>query len=130
MRLEQLSAQGLMTREWLVSIRKMALRRRAWFGVLSRIERSAVELTIRYVDEIRSAKLALAIGRIACKIANALKSRFLERVDAVGYNIAERISRIAVGWGYLGALGWKRDLGFIRYLGLNAVGNSSGWVSV
>ncbi len=128
--LEQLSTQGLMTKEWLVSMRRMALRRRVWFGVLSRVERGVVDLTIKCVDRVRSGRLALAISRIVCKILNAFKSRFLMRVDRVGYDLAERISKIAVGWGYVGASSWRRDLGFIRYLGVNAVGNSSGWEQV
>ena len=127
MMLEQLSTQGLMTREWLVSVRKMALRRRVWFGVLSRMERGVVELTIRCVDKVRSARLALVIGRIVCKILDASRSRFLMRVDGVGYDLAERISKIAVGWGYVGASGLRQDLGFVRYLGVNAVSNNSGW---
>ena len=110
---EQMSMQ-LMTREWLVSVRKMALRRGVWFRVLSRVERGVVELTIKCVDKIRSGRLALAISRIVCKILNASKSRFLERVDRIGYDLAERISRIAVGWGYTEALGWRRDLGFVE----------------
>ena len=116
-----------MTREWLVSMRKVALRRRVWFGVLTRVERGVVDLTIRCVDKVRSGRLALAISRIVCKVLNASKSRFLERVDKVGYDLAERISKIAVGWGYTEASGWRQDLGFVRYLGADAVSNNSGW---
>ncbi len=85
-----------------------------------------MELTIRYIDKIRSAKLALAIGRIACKILNAFKSRFLERVSTIGYSLTEKISEIAVSWGYLEAVNWKHDVSFAKYLGINALNNGAG----
>ncbi len=110
----------LLTREWLVSIRRRGLRQRVWFRILSRAERGIVELTIRYIDEVRSAKLALAIGRIICKVFNASKSRFIEEADMVGRNLAEKISKIAVDWGYLVASDWKTNSEFVRYLGINS----------
>ena len=111
----------LMSISWLASLRRDALRRRVWFHVLSKVERSVVELTVRYVDQIRSLKLSLAIGRVVCKILEALRNRFLKRVECVGYGIAEKISKIAVGWGYVEASSWKHDLSFIRFLGVNTV---------
>ena len=103
----------------MASLKVRALRRRSWYS-LSRLERSVVELTIRYVDRIRSARLSLVISRIVCKILKALRSPFLQRAEQVGYDLAERFSRIAVGWGYAKASEWKQDQGFIRYLGINA----------
>jgi len=120
----------LMSREWLTLIRKKALRRRVWFTVLSRLERCVVDLTIRCVDRVRSERLALVIGRIMCKVLKAFRSGFMEKVEIVGYDLAERISRIVVNWGYTEALSWKRDLTFVRCLGVNAVNNSSGWGQV
>ncbi len=105
-------------------MRRDAFRRRVWFSVLSKLERSAVELTIRCVDRVQSLTLGLVIGRIACKILKAFKSKFLKRVERVGYELAERISGISVSWEYVEASSWKRDLTFIRHLGVNAVNNN------
>ena len=116
----------MMTRGGLASLRVKALRRRVWFA-LSRLERGVVELTIRYVDEVKSGVLSLVIGRIICKILKALRSPFLAKAERVGYEVADAVSRIAVSWGYVEASAWKRDLGFVRYLGVNAVSNNSGW---
>lgn len=124
------STLSLMSKEWLMSVRKRALRRRVWFGVLSKIDRGVVELTIRYVDRVCSSRLALVIGRIVCKILNACRSHFLERVSMVGYDLVEKISKIAVGWGYAEASAWRQDLGFVKYLGVNIVNNSNGWDQV
>ena len=123
MAFKEWSSTKLLTREYLISLRLKALRRHIWFGTLSNIERGMVELTIRCVDRIRSTRLALVISRIVCKILKAFRSKFLERVERVGCNLAERISRIAVSWGCVEASGWKRDPVFIRYLGVNAVNN-------
>lgn len=116
-----------MSGEWLTSLKRRALRRRVWFGVLTRAERGIVDLTIRCVDRIRSMRLALVIGRIVCKVLKAFRSGFLDRVERIGYDLAERISGIAVGWGYAEASEWRRDLGFVRHLGINAVNNIPGW---
>lgn len=119
----------LMTGGGLASLKSMALRRRAWYA-LSRMERSVVDLTIRYVDKIRSETLSLVICRIICKILKALRSPFLWKVEQVGFDLALRISRIAVGWGNVQASAWMQDLGFIKYLGIRAVNNIGGWDQV
>lgn len=113
----------LMSISWLASLRRDALRRRVWFHVLSKVERSVVNLTVRYVDQIRSFKLSLAIGRVVCKLFEAFKGRFLRRVERVGCGLAEKISKIAVGWGYVEASSWAHDSSFIRFLGINTVNN-------
>ena len=115
------------TREGLTALRRDALRRRVWFSALKKRERSMVELTARCVDRVRSARLALVIGRIVCKVLKAFRSRFLERVEAVGYDLAAKICRIAVSWGYEAAATWRQDIYFVRFLGVNAINNSSGW---
>ncbi len=84
-----------------------------------------MDLTIRCVDKVKSAKLALAISRIACKILSVLKSSFLEKVNRVGCSLAERISEIAVSWGCREAVSWKHELGFINYLGATALNGGS-----
>lgn len=113
-----------MTKERLASLKAKALRRRVWYA-LSRIERSVLDLTIMYVDEIRSEKLSLVISRIVCKILNALRSPFLRRIEQVGYDLVATISEIAVRWGYVEAVAWKQDLSFVKYLGVKAI-NSGG----
>ena len=116
-------AAWLMTREGLASLRLKSLRKRTWYA-LSKMERGLIDLTIRYVDEIKSDALSLAIGRVVCKILKALRSPFLEKAERLGYSAAEAASRIAVGWGYAEASAWKQDLSFIRYLGINMAVNS------
>jgi len=60
----------VVTRGMLVSVRRVAMRRRVWFKVLSRMERAVVSLTIRCVDRIRSVELAMIVKAIVDKLKN------------------------------------------------------------
>lgn len=117
----------LMTVAWLASIKRRALRKNVWYKDLMPLERSVVELTIRYVDQIKSPRLILVISRIVCKLLKACQNRFLTRVEAVGYGLADKMCRIAVAWGSVEASRWRHDVGFIRYLGVTALNTPSGW---
>ena len=126
MKVEGVPTRGLMTPGWLESVRKVALRRRVWYRALSCLERGVVELTIHCVDRVRSGSLALALSRIVCKLFTAFRSRFLARADLLGNGLVEKISKLAISWGYFTAIEWTHDSAFIRYLGLNAVMRGQG----
>ena len=57
-------SEQLLTRKYLFALKVRAIRRGLWYPVLSRLERSIVELTISTIDKIKSSRLALVIGRI------------------------------------------------------------------
>lgn len=99
-------------------------RRGSWYS-LNRVERGILDLTIRYVDEIKSETLTLAVSRIICKILKMLKSPFLRKAENYGLELADKISKIAVSWGNTCASEWTCDRSFIRYLGVQAINN--GW---
>lgn len=104
-----------------MKIKAKALRRRVWFRALSRMERCIVDLTIRCVAKIRSPFLARTLLNIINKILKTLESEFLEKVNKVGSAIAEKVCRIALGWGNVSASRWRRDVDFVRFLGVNAI---------
>ncbi len=106
----------VMNRDMLVSVRRLAMRRRVWFKVLSRMERAVVSLTIRCVDRIRSAKLAMIVKAIVDKLNEAVRSRVERLMGSVGSSLARAIAEIAVSWGNLEAVKWAIDRGFIRYV--------------
>lgn len=116
-----------MTRDWLIHLKRKAVRKHVWYRVLPKIERSIVDLTIRCVDRIRSSKLALIISRIVCKLLKTLKSKVLMQITQAGCKLAGKLSRIAVSWGYKEASAWKLDKNFARYLGVTNANNISGW---
>src|SRR5947208_11145222 len=45
------------TREVLIGIKTRGLRRRVWYRALDRMERGLVDLTIRWMDKVRSGRL-------------------------------------------------------------------------
>ena len=67
---------GLLSVAKLAKVKQVALRRRVWFRVLSRVERGVLDLTVRYVNEVKSALLAKVLTAIVEKLALVAKSRF------------------------------------------------------
>src|SRR6267378_2281229 len=86
------------TREVLVGLKTRGLRRRLWYCTLSRIERGLVDLTIRWVDKVRSGRMAETLLRILAKLAMALETG-MGRALSRGRILAVRASELAVGWG-------------------------------
>ena len=100
--------------------RKMALRRGTWFRLLSHVERSIIDLTVKYVENIKSKKLAKIVSAIISKLEPSLE-RFTDRLArTIGLPLAQKISNIAVSWGHHSAKRWAEDLTFARYLAVNS----------
>jgi hypothetical protein len=102
----------------LADAKKAAFRRGVWFRVLSRVERGVVDLTMRYVDDIKSAMLAKVLTAILDKLQLAMESMVDRLVRTVGVSLAQKMSGLAVGWGNCSASAWALDRGFARYLAL------------
>ena len=99
----------------MVDLKTRSLRRRVWFRVLDRIERGLVDLTIRWVDNVRSGAMAKVLLRILAKLELAL-IQGLARVLHVGKGLALRASELSVAWGNAAAYEWRFDKTF--WLGL------------
>jgi len=106
----------IVTRDMLVSIRRVAMRKRVWFRVLDRCERAVVSLTIRCVERVRSVRLAMIVTAIVDKLKEAMKGRVERLMETVGSSLARKIGEIAVSWGNLEAEKWALDQGFIKYV--------------
>ncbi len=81
-----------------------------------------MDLTIRYVDQVKSNRLRQVLMKILGKLALALESSMV-KVLGRGWIVAARLSGLAVGWGNELAYGWRDDLGFQRELGSGALGD-------
>ena len=100
----------------LARIRLMAIRRRVWFKVLSRLERGLIDLALKVTKEVRSKVLAKAICSIVKKLLEALESEVTVLMRQIGAPLARELSRIARKWGNKSAHEWVDDFGFIQYL--------------
>jgi len=119
------SYRMVINRDMLVSVRRVAMRKRVWFKVLSRMERAVVSLTIRCVDRIRSVKLAIIVKAIVDKLNEAVKGGVERLMDTVGSSLAKKLSEVAVGWGNESACHWVEDYGFIQFLTVNYMNTPS-----
>jgi hypothetical protein len=108
----------------LFEARKFALRRGIWFRALNRLERGVVDLTVRYVDEIRSAKLTKVLTVILAKLQLAVESVMDKMVRSDGFAQARKISRVALSWGRVSALAWAEDGDFARFLAVMLMNGS------
>ncbi len=108
---------GPITREVLVGLKTRGLRRRVWYGALDRMERGLVDLTIRWVDKVRSGRMTETLMRILEKLVQALEHG-MGRVLGRGGELATRASELAVGWGNKAAFHWQFEQGFRRALSL------------
>jgi len=88
-----------LSRDELVRVRTSAFRRKIWFRVLTRTERALIDLTIKVVERIRSHLLARVLAYPVRKLLEAMKGEVLRLMGAVGRDLAQRLSRIAQGWG-------------------------------
>jgi hypothetical protein len=100
----------------LAEAKKAALRRGVWFRTLNRVERALINLTVRYVDNIKSSKLAKVVTAIIEKLQTTIESMADKLVRTIGLPLARKISSIAVNWGNYSACKWAEDLAFARYL--------------
>jgi len=111
------------TRGVLVDLKTRGLRRRLWYSTLSRLERGLVDLTIRWVDKVRSGRMTETLVRILAKLAQALETG-MGKVLGKGRILAARASELAVKWGNVSAYSWRYEHGFCRAIGLGIVGLS------
>jgi hypothetical protein len=100
----------------LAKVKLLAIRRRVFFRVLNRVERGLIYLVPKVTKCVRSRVLADALRSVMEKLLDAMESKVEQRMRHVGVPLAEKISRIAQGWGNRTAREWMRDPGFIRYL--------------
>ena len=106
-----------LTGRTIAGLKTRALRKRVWYRVLDRIERGLLDLTIRWVDNVRSGRLTETLLRILVKLARAMEQG-MSRVLVVGRELALQASVFGVRWGNDLAYAWRFDESFWRGLGL------------
>ena len=120
------SHEGFASIKKLAELKKFALRRRVWYKSLSRVERGIIDLTIGYIDHIKSSKLAEVVMAIIEKLQVSIESKAERFVRTIGLALAKKISEIAVRWGNRLAMDWAKDREFARFLvfNFNKIGGS------
>ena len=80
-----------------------------------------MDLTIRWVDKVRSGRLTETLVRILAKLAMALETG-MGRVLGRGKVLATRASELAVGWGNGPAFNWRFETAYANALGHGITG--------
>jgi hypothetical protein len=99
-----------------VNLKTKAMRSGVWFKALQRIDRVLFDLTIRVVDNIRSANLAKSIAVLTRKLEDAIKNNFSSRLREIGLPLAQKISLAAQKLGNISSGGWAFDSSFAIFL--------------
>ena len=100
----------------IVIFKKTALRQGIWFRALNLVERGILDLTSRYVANIKSTKLANVVSAILEKLKIASEGVVDRLVRTVGFSLAKKASCVAQSWGNRSAITWGQDADFARYL--------------
>jgi hypothetical protein len=103
----------------IAGLKTRALRKRVWYRVLDRVERGLLDLTIRWVDNVRSGRLTETLLRILVKLVRAMEQG-MAQVLVIGRELALRASLLAVRWGNGQAYAWRFDESFWLGLALDA----------
>lgn len=109
----------------IVTSKRSALRRGIWFRALNLVERGILDLTTRYVANIKSTKLATVVTAILEKLKLASESIVDRLTRSIGFSLAKKIGEIALNLGNRLAGSWGKDAEFARYLAVAHL-NSSG----
>ena len=114
-----ISVKDSLSIRYLVNAKRVALRRGVWFKALSRVERGIVDLVAKYVDTIKSMKLANVLMVILNKLKQATESMVDRLVRTTGVPLAKKVSSMVVSWGNHMASKWAEDADFARYIAFN-----------
>ncbi len=104
--------------ECLENLRRKSFRRGIWRAVLSPLERSITNLTLKYVREPKGKGLLKVLAEIVKKIEYALGLGFYYELERCGRKLARCNAKLAIGWGNRKAESWIEDRGYWRFLGL------------
>src|SRR2546425_729630 len=78
---KHLQNHSQLSKNSLLHLKTKALRNRVWFQVLSRIERGLLDLTIGWVDQVKSAKLANILDEMLTKLLRAMNHNILRALQ-------------------------------------------------
>jgi len=117
----------MFTKDFLLIIRRQALRRRIWYSALDCIERGILSISARIIDDVKSTLLNIQIVKIIAKLKDAGKSGFIRNLERHGVERIQEIQKQATRLGYKSAGALSKDLNFLRYLMFLDYNQPIGW---
>ncbi len=117
---------SFLDKKQLVNLKTKAIRSGAWFKALQRIDRVLLDLTIRVVGNVRSAKLAKSIFTLTRKLKDAMESSFSRQVRRIGWPLAQKTILTAQKLGNQLAKSWIYDSSFAIFLAVMHFNDAEG----
>ncbi len=117
------------TRDFLLRVKRKALRRGVWFKALDGLDRSFINLTCTLLNKIDSITMVRGIMDIVLKLRDAAKSEFQRVIESIGVQRAWKATENALLWGNKKALYWKNDTGFHTFHAMIEFNSPMGWGS-
>jgi hypothetical protein len=114
-----------LTRFALLAVKLRAVRRRVWFRVLSKVERSLIDLAIEIVRVVRSSMLARSVIFVVKKLLSIMESKIARQTRTIGFSLAQRLSQIAQNWGNKSSVVWALDPDFAKFLAIDRMNTST-----
>jgi len=107
----------------LLNLKTKAMHCGAWFKASQRIAIVVFDLTIRVVENIRSAKLTKCLRDLMWKLEDSIKSSFSSNLKEIGLPMVQKLSLTAKKIGYISVGGWVSDYSFALFLAVIHVNN-------
>ena len=117
----------MFTKEFLLSVRREALRRKVWYSALDSVERGILSIAAKITETVKSTLLNSLLVMIVEKLRNARKSGFIRHIERFGVERMRVIQAQAIVFGYKGAEQLGMDLSFIKYLMFIDYNQPIGW---
>ena len=116
----------MFTRDFLISVKRKALRKGVWYRSLDKIERGILSLAARVVDRVDSVVLGVELVKIIAKLRDDFKGEFVKLMETFGFRRIKEIVGMAQLWGNDTAGLWKRDVEFVRYITAMSLNSKNG----
>jgi hypothetical protein len=115
------------TKDFLLALRRRALRRRLWYKTLDNLGRGIYNLTCAIVDRVKSPVLLRKILSIVKTLRDALKGEFTRLMESIGVERAWKASENASNWGNIDAWKWRDETSFARFHATLEINSPTGW---
>jgi len=89
------------------------------------MDRILFDLTIRFVDNVRSEKLAKSIAVISRKLEDDIKGSFSDHLWTIGLPLAQRVSLTAQKLENNSSINWALDISFALFLVVTQINNTN-----
>ena len=117
------------TRDFLLRVKRKALRRGVWFRALDGLDRSFINLTCTLLNKIDSITMVRGIMDIVLKLREAMKGEFQRLTETFGVQRAWKAVAYALRWGNKDASFWRDDPGFHMFHAMIEFNSPMGWGS-